>query len=72
MIIVPKDQATLSFLLETKELKDEKTVSISPLTPKDRKFRMVLLGQGDIGAKCYKETLCLCLELGLLSGRNQP
>ena len=44
MIIVPKDQATLCFLQETKELKDGRKVSLSPLNPEEKRVKMVLLG----------------------------
>lgn len=37
MIIVPKDQATLSFLQETKVLKDGRKGSISTLIPQEKK-----------------------------------
>lgn len=36
MIIVPKDQAPLNFLLETKELKDGRKASNLPLTPENQ------------------------------------
>ena len=44
MIIVPKDHATLKFLREIRELKDGRKVSLSPLTPEDKRSKMVLLG----------------------------
>lgn len=44
MIIVPKCQATLNFMQETKELKDGRKVSIMPLKPKERRTKMVLHG----------------------------
>lgn len=44
MIIVPKDQATPSFLQETKVLKDGRKGSISTLIPQEKRTKMVLLG----------------------------
>ncbi|XP_069985918.1 uncharacterized protein [Penaeus vannamei] len=43
-IIVPKDKATLSFLQETKVLKDGRKVCILPLTSLEKKTKMALLG----------------------------
>lgn len=42
MIIVLKDQATLSFQKETKELNGGRKVSISTLNPEDRRVKKVL------------------------------
>lgn len=44
MIIMPKDEATLNFLLGMKKLKDGWKVSISPLSPKERRTKWCYLG----------------------------